>query len=108
MRDFIEYNTKFKLGKNAKENHQLIDEYTDINPNYWWFHLDNHPSGHCVIESEEVTNEQIAYASSLVKEYSKQKNMKGVKIIYTQIKNVKKTKVLGQVIILGEAKFIKI
>ena len=86
----------YRLGRNAKENFDLID---DADPNDWWFHLSDHPSGHCLIDSEIIDKSMIIFAANLVKEYSKQKNNKNVKIIYTQIKNITKTKTLGQVIV---------
>nr|QFG74330.1 MAG: protein of unknown function DUF814 [Megaviridae environmental sample] len=89
----------FKLGQNAKENHLIIDS---SEPDDWWFHLDNYPSGHCIIESNEVDRELILYAATLVAEHSKYRNNKKLKIIYTQIKNIKKTKTCGEVKILSE------
>ena len=89
-------NITYRLGKNAKENFQLID---DADPEDWWFHLADESSGHCIIDSSIVDKEMINYASNLVKEHSKLKNNKNVKVIYTQIKNITKTKILGQVIV---------
>ena len=48
-------NIKLLLGQNAKENHLLID---NADPNDWWFHIDNHPSGHCIIESIDINNDR--------------------------------------------------
>ncbi len=98
----------YKLGRNARENFELIDDAQDTNPDYWWFHLESHPSGHCVIYSSEITNQMVAIAANLVKQYSKLKADKKVKIVYTQIKNVTKTKTLGQVLITGPTKTISV
>lgn len=89
-------NIIYRLGRNAKENFLLIDE---SDPEDWWFHLSDEASGHCIIESDIIDNEMIIFASNLVKEYSKLKNNKKVKIIYTQVKNLQKTKIVGQVIV---------
>jgi predicted ribosome quality control (RQC) complex YloA/Tae2 family protein len=86
----------YRLGRNAKENFELIDE---ADQNDWWFHLSDHPSGHCIIDSSTVDKSMIIFAGNLVKEHSKLKNQKNIKIIYTQIKNITKTKTLGQVIV---------
>ena len=43
----------FRLGKNALENHELID---DADPNDLWFHLDGFPSGHCILEVNRNNN----------------------------------------------------
>jgi predicted ribosome quality control (RQC) complex YloA/Tae2 family protein len=108
MLELIEDNIKYKLGKNALENFKLIDDAVESNDNYWWFHIDGYPSGHCIIYSENVEKHMLIYAGSLVKENSKQKNNKKVKIIYTQIKNIRKTKTIGQVLIKGNINFFYI
>ena len=48
------------------------------------------------------------FAGNLVKEHSKLKNNKKVKVIFTQIKNIVKTKTVGTVILKkkGETFFI--
>lgn len=108
MIEFIQYDVKFKLGKNALDNFKLIDEANDIDDTYWWFHLDRHPSGHCIVHTSEITNEMIKYAGQLVKDNSKLRTDKDVKIIYTQIKNIKKNKTIGEVSILTKPNIIKI
>ncbi len=105
MIQLLDNNILYKLGRNAKQNFELIDEATDINNNYWWFHLDELPSGHCIIFNEEIDKCMIKIASLLVKNNSKFKNQK-VKIVYTQIKNVKKTKNLGEVLITNSKNFL--
>jgi predicted ribosome quality control (RQC) complex YloA/Tae2 family protein len=91
----------YKLGRNAVENFELIDSsYLED----WWFHLEDYPSGHCVISSIknelfDCSNEMKIFAGNLIKQYSKAKNEKKIKIIFTQIKNIVKTKTVGQVIV---------
>jgi predicted ribosome quality control (RQC) complex YloA/Tae2 family protein len=108
MLTITENNIIYKLGRNAKENFELIDDAQDANPEYWWFHLEDHPSGHCVIYAEEITNQMVSIAANLVKQYSKLKSNKKAKIVYTQIKNVKKTKTIGQVLLQGQTHLISI
>ena len=93
----------YKLGQNAKENHELIDYADQSN---WWFHLEDYPSGHCIVERSEIEIEDIIFASTLVKENSKYKNFKKLSICYTQIKNIKKTKKPGEVKILKKPNII--
>lgn len=90
-------NIIYKLGQNAKENFELIDNSSLL---YWWFHLDDYPSGHCIIEASNITYSMALIASKLVKENSKVKTEKNIKVVYTQLKNIKKTKNLGEVLIL--------
>lgn len=108
MLTIIDNEITYKLGRNAKENFELIDDAQDDNPDYWWFHLEGHPSGHCVIYNAEITNQMVAIAANLVKQYSKLKGDKKVKIVYTQIKHVEKTKTLGQVLLKGQTKTISV
>jgi predicted ribosome quality control (RQC) complex YloA/Tae2 family protein len=99
MIKIINDNIVYKLGRNAKENFLLIDEANNINGDYWWFHLEDHPSGHCIVHDKNIDKSSVVFAGSLVKSYSKLKNQKKVKIIYVQIKNIMKTKTLGEVIL---------
>ena len=93
----------YKLGKNAKENFELIDNSLET---YWWFHLDDYPSGHCIIESSSIDYSMALIAAKLVKENSKVKTEKNIKVVYTQLKNIKKTKNLGEVLILKKPNII--
>jgi len=70
MKDYIINNITYKVGKNAKENTDLINL---SNTNWYWFHLEKFPSCHVIICSEELTNEMITNAGILVKENSKYK-----------------------------------
>jgi predicted ribosome quality control (RQC) complex YloA/Tae2 family protein len=108
MLTFIRDNITYKLGRNAKENFALIDDAQDENPESWWFHLHDYPSGHCIIYSDEISAQMVEIAASIVKEYSKLKDNKKVKIVYTQIKNVLKTRTIGQVLLQGTTKKISI
>ena len=92
----INDNITYRLGKNAKENFELID---NADKEDWWFHLDGFPSGHCVIDSDVIDNQMKIIAGTLVKENSKQKNYKNVKIVFTQIKHVVKMKQVGSVLL---------
>ena len=98
----------YKLGRNARENFELIDEATDTNIEYWWFHLEDHPSGHCIVYTDILDKTIIVRAASLVKSYSKLKGEKKVKVIYIQVKNIKKTKTLGEVILNEKPQFIRL
>ena len=91
---------KYILGQNAIENHQIID---DADKNDWWFHLTDFPSGHCIVETDNLVKEDIIYASQLVKENSKYKNINKVSVSYLQIKDIKKTKNPGEVKLLKKA-----
>ena len=97
----------FRLGRTAFENHMLID---DADGNDWWFHLADEPSGHCIVEindNSKLDKDDIIYASTLIKEYSKFKNInKKLKVNYLQIKNIKKGKKRGEAILLTKPNII--
>lgn len=102
MIETIDNEITYKLGQNAQENFDLIDEALINNKDYWWVHLNDYPSGHCIIESTKINNQMINVAGRLIKLNSKYENMKTLKLIYTQVKNIKKTQTLGQVTILNK------
>lgn len=88
---------KIRIGENAIENWRLID---DSKQNDLWFHVENHPSCHVVLSCESNNNihkSVINHCAYLCKEGSKLKVNKSVKIIYTEIKNVKKADKIGSV-----------
>lgn len=87
------------IGSNAVENWELIKK---ANQRDIWLHVDCGPSPHVIIEynksnSEVIPRKIIHYAAVLCKENSKYSDNKALKIIYTDIKNVKLSDIVGQV-----------
>jgi len=79
-----------KVGESAQDNWDIIRdaENSDI-----WFHVENHPSCHVILEVEgtpikKVHRSVLNYCAALCKEGSKQRNARKVSIIYTEVKNV--------------------
>jgi hypothetical protein len=114
--------TVFKVGQNASENWDLVKNCLNSkeskNPignskeignskdssnlignskEFLWFHLDEFPSAHVVIEHEEPNEEEINYACELVIQHSKHSKF-SKKIVYTKIKNLKLGPDVGSVI----------
>ncbi len=101
-------NNLIRVGENAEENSKLISDskQTDL-----WFHLDNLPSCHVVISCNKknpVSSIMIQYCAKLCKQHTKYKNYYKLKVMYTEIKNVKKTKTHGKVTIKGKSKIVVI
>lgn len=92
--------TVFKVGKNSKENWELLKE----NRNYMWFHLESFSSCYVICCDENPTSEMIIYGSELCKMNTKYKNHGKLKVIYTPLNNLKKGKVEGMVIIRNNGK----
>lgn len=111
--DSVNYNEcvnyTISVGKNAKHNWELIDS---ANPDDIWFHVDSYPSSHIIINligisSTDFIKENkniIRECATTCKLKSKAKDEKKVKIIYTQISNIKKGKDTGSVIIFDSNK----
>ena len=98
-------NNSIAIGENQTDNDQIISKskQTDI-----WFHLANLSSCHVILSCTKkypATKQMIKYCAMLTKQYTKYRNRK-VKVNYTTIKNIKKTKIKGQVIIKGKVKSI--
>jgi predicted ribosome quality control (RQC) complex YloA/Tae2 family protein len=97
----------YHLGKNAKDNHFIIDYYLDINPNFIWMHLSDYPSPHLIIKKENPTQEDLIKGALMIINKTKNKlhqrfnkDNNDIKIDYISLQYVKKTKTLGQVILL--------
>ena len=73
------------IGKDAKDNERIVNESKNC---YWWFHLNSFPSSHVVIRNCDPSYEQIQKAAELCKSNSKFKNVKNIKVVYTQIENI--------------------
>ena len=95
-----------KVGENASENWNLIDEslQKDI-----WIHLDNLPSPHVVIQCVErtktVSREALNRGGLLCKQYSKYGSVKRLNLIYTEIKWIRKGNKTGSVITRKDRSF---
>ena len=99
-------NFTIKIGKNDEENDNLIKEGGQ---NDLWFHIKNNPSPHGIIHSdtkEEPTKDVIYKTAELVKSFSKYKDLSKITIVYTKLKNIKRTNILGSVIIKNKTKEI--
>jgi predicted ribosome quality control (RQC) complex YloA/Tae2 family protein len=100
-----------RLGKNQKENDNIIRTSPQ---NALWFHLRDFPSGHAVVTNIKKAGVYdsvvIIRAATLVKDGAKGgvSNLQKVSINYLPIKNVKRTDVLGQVILTKTPKTIRI
>ena len=94
----------FYIGKNAKDNFKIIDicEKDDL-----WFHIKNESSCHVIALiasikelSKKELQEIIKEGANLCKENTlKVASLKNVAIDYTLLKNVKKTKIIGSVMV---------
>lgn len=90
-----------RIGQNSADNDILVAEaeQTDL-----WFHLNNLPSCHVVLKCDKnhpVDKRMINYSASLVKENTKFKSLNKVTVIYTEIRNIKRTSQPGKVIVKG-------
>jgi predicted ribosome quality control (RQC) complex YloA/Tae2 family protein len=94
--DSIEYN--ILIGTNKYENFQLIDNAVDTDI---WFHVENEPSCHVILKNDsrihDIPKQVIKRCAYLCKINSKSKIQNKSYIMYTQIKNVTKTEIIGQV-----------
>ena len=92
-----------KIGRNAQENWDLLDQAVQTD---WWFHLDKFPGPHVYLETLDETS--LLLAAQAAKMFSKYKNWKDIKVVYTQRKNLKRGETVGEVYIqsLRKCKYI--
>jgi len=86
---------KIIIGRNANENDMLIKS---SHPLDMWFHLSNVSSAHLVIKNkgDKIPKRYINEIASMLFEYNN-KAWRTTNVIYTEIKNVKRTDVPGMV-----------
>lgn len=91
---------KIWIGKNAQDNWDIISKSVQ---NDIWFHLDNVPSPHVILKIPEdfklkvVPKQVLNKCAVLCKNYSNYDQIKKIKVIYTEIKNVTKGDKVGSV-----------
>jgi predicted ribosome quality control (RQC) complex YloA/Tae2 family protein len=96
MKVLEENGVMYRLGCNAFENNRLLE---DADPGDWWFHVDGHPSGHCIVDSLALDEHMIKFAAKVVKDHSSQKNKKRCRVVYCRVNNVQRTKIPGKVVL---------
>jgi hypothetical protein len=111
-------NVKYFIGNNAQENWDLLDKSQKINQDYIWFHLNSFPSCYVImystikdlesLYSQNEIEEFLNYGANLCKENSKYSYLNDLKILYSPLKKIKKTEKVGEVIISGKRKTIKL
>jgi predicted ribosome quality control (RQC) complex YloA/Tae2 family protein len=91
-----ERNFDILIGKNQKENDNIIKI---SNPNDIWFHLESISSPHIILITEDlvIPKRILNYIGTLFAKY-KNNLPNRYNVIYTEVKNVKLTNVLGTVI----------
>ena len=93
------------IGKNAKDNDKLFDEAEDDDI---WFHLDEYPSAHLWIKNQSLSKQELYRVGLVLKQKSKYKKENNVRIVYTTKSNLRKTKKLGEVEIIGKAQYLRV
>ena len=101
--DKEDINISFYIGQNANDNFFILD---NSKPNDLWFHLKDISSCHVIASipeefklSKKVIQKIINTGALLCKSNtSKTKSMKNVEVLYTLVKDVQKTKIIGSVI----------
>ena len=97
----IKKDVTFHIGKSQEENFAVIDKGSadDL-----WFHAKNVSSCHVVCElPDDIDKKEMRYILTVgallcKNNTNKLKSLKNVEIIYTQIKNVTKTEIVGCVL----------
>jgi predicted ribosome quality control (RQC) complex YloA/Tae2 family protein len=87
------------IGQNAEEKFEIIDKATT---NDIWFHVHNYASCHVIIPITKTYNKKqlnkiIIQGAVICKKYSKYNSVINLPIIYTKIKYVEKTEIIGSV-----------
>ena len=100
-----------RVGKNQQENDNIVRTSSQ---SALWFHLKDFPSAHAVVTNivkpGKYDNAVIIRAATLVKDNAKQgvNNLQRVSVNYLPIKNVKRTEILGQVLLTKTPKTIHV
>ena len=99
IKDTVTYTS----GENSADNFKVIDA---ANADDYWFHVSEKSSSHVTVSPPEGINKKqlakiITQGVVLCKQLSKYASEKDLPIIYTQIKNIQKTNIVGSVNVTG-------
>jgi predicted ribosome quality control (RQC) complex YloA/Tae2 family protein len=88
----LEYSTDslvtIRVGQNAKENDQLRE---DADPDWWWFHVTNHPGAHVIACAKVLDRETKRDAAVLAAHHSKApKTLKMTPVDMCRVSDVQK------------------
>jgi len=92
----------FEVGENAEENFEILDNAASTTDDLW-FHVQGFSSCHVIakIHGMDLTKKQIhqvvTQGCMLAKQYSRYSYMVNLVVIYTKVKNIKKTDIVGRV-----------
>jgi predicted ribosome quality control (RQC) complex YloA/Tae2 family protein len=97
----------FHIGRDKQDNWDLID---GSKPWDVWFHLEDAPSSHVVLEMENgsgiknIPRAVLKYGAGLCKAHSSSKSEANCPIIYTTIDKIEKGREVGSVNVSGQVK----
>jgi len=120
MREEKLYDIIYYVGRNAKENWELLDNMKLKNDKYIWFHLNSFASPYVIMEAsiddieeqKDISGNKISsnifltYGAELCKKYSKYKFMNNIKIMYVNIDKLTKSDKIGAVNVKGKVKLL--
>ena len=106
-------NVKYYLGENAEDNWDLFDKSKEINENYICFHLNSFASPYVIMyatmdDIKMMSESYLNYGASLCLNNSKYSYLRDTKIIYNELKKLNKGGNVGEIIISGKKKLMKV
>ena len=90
-------NSKIYFGKNDKQNDYIT--FKLARPADWFFHIKDYPGSHVLIANDKPSDSQILLAAEICLILS---NKTSAEVQYVQVKNVKRTSKVGQVILQNQ------
>jgi predicted ribosome quality control (RQC) complex YloA/Tae2 family protein len=91
----------YYVGENAEDNFAILDK---ADPHDIWFHVQGFSSGHVIADirlldpNKKQLRQIITQGAMLCKQHSNYSYMSDLAIIYTRVKDVQKTEIVGTVL----------
>ena len=95
------------IGKNKFDNDILFDLAQD---HHTWFHIAHESSAHMWLNTniKELSKNELYRTALQLKKKSKFAKVNGIEIVYAQKTELQKTKVIGQIVIIGKSNIIRV
>lgn len=106
-------NVEYYLGENAQDNWDLFEKSKEINENYIWFHLNSFASPYVIMyatmdDIKTMSESYLNYGANLCLNNSKYSYLRDTKIIYNELKKLNNGSKVGEIIISGKKKLMKV
>lgn len=85
----------FYVGESAEDNWKMLD---NADSNHYFFHLSSFPSPYVIYPKDSITEKEIKKGAEVCLSHTKFRYLKNIYVDFTQVGNVKKGEIVGEIL----------